>query len=169
MNRPYFSLFVVAIFTWSALRGAGDLPVIADGQVLTALLRAVLLVAGVLALRALWQGRRDAARVTAVWALLALGLVVAQDIAVGYTRAYLAAACSRRRCWRSSSVARPGVHVAHANARDTERAAATGVRQSTAGWIVAARHDGARLSDRATRVRRRGVLVSVDGGCIAQA
>jgi uncharacterized protein YfiM (DUF2279 family) len=90
MNRPYFSLFVVAILTWSALRGAADLPVIADGQVLTALLRAVLLVAGVLALRALWQGRRDAARVTAVWALLALGLVVAQDIAVGYTRAYLA-------------------------------------------------------------------------------
>ncbi len=90
MRRPYFSLLVVAILTWSALRGAADLPVIADGPVLTALLRAVLLVAGVLALRALWQGRRDAARVTAVWALLALGLVVAQDMAVGYTRAGLA-------------------------------------------------------------------------------
>lgn len=90
MNRPYFSLFVVAIHTRSALRGAADLPVIADGQVLTALLRAALVVVGVLALRALWQGRRDAARVTAVWALLALGLVVAQDLAVGYTRAGLA-------------------------------------------------------------------------------
>lgn len=87
MNRPYFSLFVVAILTSSALRGAADLPVIADGQVFTPFLRAALVVAGVLALRALWQGRRDAARVTAVWALLALGLVVAQDMAVGFIRA----------------------------------------------------------------------------------
>jgi hypothetical protein len=91
MHRPYFSLFVVAILTQSALRGAADLPVIADGHLLTGLLRIVLLVAGVLALRALWQRQRDAAQVTAVWALLAVGLVVAQDMAVvGYTRAGLA-------------------------------------------------------------------------------
>ncbi len=81
---------MLAILTWSALRWATDLPVITDGHVLTAFLGAVLVVAGVLALQALWQGRRDAERVPAVRAMIALGLVVAQDMAVGYTRAGLA-------------------------------------------------------------------------------
>ena len=90
MNRPYFSLGVVAFLTLNALRGTIDLPALADGQALAAFLRAALIVTGALALRALWQGRRDAARMTAVWALLALGMVVAQDAAVGYARAGLA-------------------------------------------------------------------------------
>ena len=88
MNRPYFSLLVVAFMTVGAAHGGADAATIATSgsNMLELAFRFAIMVTGVLATRAMWQRRATAARLTALWAVFVLSLLVAQDVAVGFFR-----------------------------------------------------------------------------------
>ncbi len=88
VNRPYFSLIVATVLTVVAARGGQDAASLYTnfGDTLDVAMRLGLLVVGALAVRAMWQGRETARRLTGVWAVLVVTLVTAQDIAVGLFR-----------------------------------------------------------------------------------
>ena len=91
MSRPYPSLVVVALLTAGAASGGFEAAPLASSIVnaVDQALRLALLVVGALAMRSMWQHRATAARLVTLWAALALSLVAAQDVAVGFFRSGL--------------------------------------------------------------------------------
>jgi peptidoglycan/LPS O-acetylase OafA/YrhL len=92
VTRSYLSLTVVALVTARALNGDGgvlpsDLSV---DSVWGSIIRLALFLIGVLAVGAMWQGRASARQLTGLWAALVLGLLVSQDVLVGFFRPGLA-------------------------------------------------------------------------------
>jgi len=74
--------------TASTARGGRDLAPLAPSQsdTLELALRLSILVVGAFAMRAMWQSRAHARRLTGLWATLVLSLVVAQDVAADFFR-----------------------------------------------------------------------------------
>jgi hypothetical protein len=89
VNRPYFSLGLVAVLTLAAARGGSDLasPSASVAETMETAIRLALCVVGVRALVALWRREGAAQRWTAIWAGLVLALVTYQDWEAGYLRA----------------------------------------------------------------------------------
>ncbi len=91
INRPYLSMIVVLTMTVAAARGMSTVAP-ADAAATAALetaLRLALIVSGALAVRAMWQRRSDAYKLTRAWAGLVLVFLLAQELVVGFVRSGL--------------------------------------------------------------------------------